>query len=63
VGVGRLFGRFVGVVAGVQMVRVREMGVVGGGLVVMLFGVTGGLVVMVSRMFMVLGGVQMMLVG
>jgi hypothetical protein len=63
VGVGGLFGRFVGVVGGVQMMRVRQVGVVGGGFMVMLFGVTGGFVVVVSRVFVMLGGVLVMFVG
>jgi hypothetical protein len=63
VGVGGLFRSFVGVVAGVQMVGVRQVGVMGGSLVVMLFSVTGGFLVVVSRVLVVLGGVQMMLVG
>ncbi len=55
--------RFVGVVGGVQMVRMRQVSVVGSGLMVMLFSVTGGFVVVVSRMLMVLGGLLVMLVG
>ncbi len=62
-GVGGLLRRFVGVVGGVQMMRVRQVGVVGGGFVVMLFGVTGGFVVVVSRVFVMLGGVLVMFVG
>jgi hypothetical protein len=63
VGVGGLLRRFVGVVGGVQMVRMRQVSVVGSGLMVMLFSVTGGFVVVVSRMLMVLGGLLVMLVG
>ncbi len=62
-GVGGLLRRFVGVVGGVQMVRMRQVSVVGSGLMVMLFSVTGGFVVVVSRMLMVLGGLLVMLVG
>jgi hypothetical protein len=63
VGVGGLLRRFVGVVGGVQVVRVRQVGVMGGGLMVMLFSVTGGFMVVMSRMLVMLSGVLVMFVG
>jgi hypothetical protein len=63
VGFGVQFRRGVGVVRGVQVVGVRQVGVVGGGFVVAFLGVLGGVVVVLRRVFVVLGGVQMVVVG
>jgi hypothetical protein len=62
VGVGGLFGGFVGVVGGVQMVGVRQVGVVGSGFVLVLFGILGGFMVVVGGALMVHGGVLVVFV-
>jgi len=60
--VGVQFRGGVGVVGGVQVVRMGQVGVVRGGFVVAFFGVRRGFVVVFGRVFMVLGGVQMVFV-
>jgi hypothetical protein len=51
-----LLGGVLGVIDGVQLVAVRELGVMAGLLVVARFGVGGGFAVMVGRVLVVLGG-------
>ncbi len=62
VGVGVHFGGGVRVVDGVQVVRVRQVGVVCGGFVVAFFGVLRGVMVVLGGVLVMFGGVQMVLV-
>jgi hypothetical protein len=63
VGVGVQLGGGVRVVRRVQVMRVGEMGVVRGGFVVAVFGVRSGFMMVLGRVFVVLGRVQMVFVG
>jgi hypothetical protein len=61
--IGVRLGRLVGVMLGVQMMRVREMSVVAGRLVVALLGVFGGLAMVMSGALVMFRGVLVMFGG
>jgi hypothetical protein len=58
---GMVLRGFSGVVLGLNMMAMRQMGVVGGLLVIALFVVLGGVLVMLRGVFVVLRGVAMMI--
>ena len=53
--------RFSGMMLGLNMMAVRQMGMVGGLLVIALFVVLGGVLMVLRSIFMVLRGVAMMI--
>ena len=61
-GVGSLLGGFVRMVGGMQMVRMRQVSVMRSSFMLMRFGMLGSLVVMMSSVLMMHGGVRMMFV-
>ncbi|MDE8348345.1 MAG: hypothetical protein POG74_02505 [Acidocella sp.] len=61
--VGGLLGGFVGVVGGMQPVRMRQMGMVGGDYMFMFFRKLGGFMMMMGRPLMMHGGVGVVILG
>ena len=58
---GMVLRRFFGVVFGLNMVAVRQMGMVGGLFVIALFVVLSGVLMVLRSVFMMLRGVAMMI--